>query len=280
MTEQFDFVNCFEPAQNDAVNYAISSALLKVVPVLGDLQELQVILNNAVKSASSVVGEIGGFQNEINGLQGNIDGIQGNIDGINASLGDFIEQTDADLDALKTQIDAVDAKIPPIVEDVNTLTSEMTAAGIKISEILAQLAGMPDFSEYFDFLNDKTVSKKPFDVTGALTADSAVVDGNTSIGGSATITGTATAGTLKSANLTSPNNKVTCDKIFNTVDSINVDNSGGYARFGIREGTNPYTESNWTCFGCAIGSGTYAYDPALYTRGQKRRIQTATNAWT
>ena len=257
MTEQFDFVNCFEPAQNDAVNYAISSALLKVVPVLGDLQELQVILNNAVKSASSVVGEIGGFQNEINGLQGNIDGIQGNIDGINASLGDFIEQTDADLDALKTQIDAVDAKIPPIVEDVNTLTSEMTAAENKISEILAQLAGMPDFSEYFDFLNDKTVSKKPFDVTG-----------------------TATAGTLKSANLTSPNKKVTCDKIFNAVDSINVDNSGGYARLGIREGTNPYTESNWTCFGCAIGSGTYAYDPALYTRGQKRRIQTATNAWT
>lgn len=280
MTEQFDFVNCFEPAQNDAVNYAISSALLKVVPVLGDLQELQVILNNAVKSASSVVGEIGGFQNEINGLQGNIDGIQGNIDGINASLGDFIEQTDADLDALKTQIDAVDAKIPPIVEDVNTLTSEMTAAENKISEILAQLAGMPDFSEYFDFLNDKTVSKKPFDVTGVLTADSAVIDGNTSIGGSATITGTATAGTLKSANLTSPNKKVTCDKIFNAVDSINVDNSGGYARLGIREGTNPYTESNWTCFGCAIGSGTYPYDPALYTRGQKRRIQTATNAWT
>lgn len=238
MNDQFDFVNCFEPAQNDAVNYAISSALLKVFSVLGDLQELQVILNNAV------------HQNEING-------IQGNIDGINASLGDFIEQTDADLDALKTQIDAVDAKIPPIVEDVNTLTSEMTASEIKISEILAQLAGMPDFSEYFDFLNDKTVSKKPFDVTG-----------------------TATAGTLKSANLTSPNNKVTCDKIFNAVDSINVDNSGGYARFGIREGTNPYTESNWTCFGCAIGSGTYAYDPALYTRGQKRRIQTATNAWT
>ena len=273
MTEQFDFVNCFEPAQNDAVNYAISSALLKVVPVLGDLQELQVILNNAVKSASSIVEETGWFQNEING-------IQGNIDGINASLGDFIEQTDADLDALKTQIDAVDAKIPPIVEDVNTLTSEMTAAENKISEILAQLAGMPDFSEYFDFLNDKTVSKKPFDVTGVLTADSAVIDGNTSIGGSATITGTATAGTLKSANLTSPNKRVICNKIFNAVDSVNVGNSGGYARLAVQEGTNPYTEGGWTCFGCAIGSGTYPYDPALYTHGQKRRIQTAINNWT
>lgn len=279
MTEQFDFVNCFEPAQNDAVNYAISSALLKVVPVLGDLQELQVILNNAVKSASSVVGEIGGFQNEINGLQGN-------IDGINASLGDFIEQTDAEMDALKGQIDAVDAKIPPIVEDINTLTSELSAAENKITEIEAQLSDIPDLSPYFDFLTDKTVSKKPFDVTGALTADSASIDGNTSIGGeasvggNATIKGTATAGTLNSENLTSPSRWVMCNKIFNTVDSVNVGNSGGYARLAVQEGTNPYTEGGWTCFGCAIGSGTYPYDPALYTRGQKRRIQTSTNNWT
>lgn len=286
MTEQFDFVKSFSPEQNDEINYAISSVLRKIVPVLGDLQELQIILNNAVQSASTVVGSLGGIQGEIGGIQGDISGIQGDINGINASLGDFIEQTDAELDALKAQIGAVDAKIPPIVEDINTLTSDLSAAESKITEIESKIADIPDLSAYFTFLSNKTISKKPFDVTGELTADSASITGDTSIsgeasvGGSATINGTATAGTLKSANLTSPTNRVTCNKIFNTVDSVNVDNSGGYARLAVREGTNPYTESDWTCFGCAIGSGTYPYDPALYVRGQKRRIQTATNNWT
>lgn len=279
MTEQFDFVKSFSKEQNDEINYAISSVLRKIVPVLGDLQELQIILNNAVQSASTVVGDL-------SGIQGEIGGIQNDISGINASLGDFIEQTDAEMDALKSQIDAVDAKIPPIVADINTLTSNLSAAVSKITEIEEQIGDIPDLSAYFTFLSNKTISKKPFDVTGALTADSASITGDTSISGTATIgenatiTGTATAGTLKSANLTSPTNKITCNKIFNTVDSVNVDNSGGYARLAVREGTNPYTESGWTCFGCAIGSGTYPYDPALYVRGQKRRMQTATNNWT
>lgn len=88
MTEQFDFVNCFEPAQNDAVNYAISSALLKVVPVLGDLQELQLSLNESPESMD-------------------LSSVEGEISGLNKTLVDFIDSTNTAISVLEDQIKKV-----------------------------------------------------------------------------------------------------------------------------------------------------------------------------
>ena len=70
--------------------------------------------------------------------------------------------------------------------------------------------------------------------------------------------------------------------IVDAKDSINCyKSSSNWARLGIQEGSNPYTEGGWTCFGCAIGgTGLYRRDPKLYANGEKRRFVTDLPNWT
>lgn len=58
MTDQFDYVTCFDSAQNDAVNYAISSVAKKVTELRAELTDADSLLVDGEIDTDSLLGEM------------------------------------------------------------------------------------------------------------------------------------------------------------------------------------------------------------------------------